>query len=118
MSNNKVIHNHYYGGNIKWTGENTQRNIMWIYGGDTYKEIYDQLVEDGVISTSEYFPDEKAMIEKAGHTLSEMCNHDGDEYQEWFDKITENIELTDEDYEDIISNENGNAYYQKFEIKK
>lgn len=113
--NNFVIHGkHYSEDKIKFTGKNTQGNIIWKCSGNSYKEIYDWLVSHEVITLWDDDPVEKYLLGKLNKTYDDYTNED-DEID--FDQIYKDGDefLTDEAYHEIISNENGNAYYQEWE---
>ena len=103
---------------INWKGQNTSRNITWTESAETYQELYFRLIDKNIISVEDGFPDEIFMLSKVGLKLSDFDEHEEEynyDFQAWFEKVTDGIELTEDDYKYIISQEQGNAYYQEFE---
>lgn len=93
---------------IKFVGTNTAKNIWWKYEGDSFQEIYDQLVADDVISFyDEYEPIVKDYAEEHGLDLD-----DEDQFLQAYENAFDF--LPDEDYRKYIEQEDGNAYYQWF----
>ena len=101
---------------IFFTGRNTARSICWKTSADTYKGIYDNLIDMKVISQWDYSPVEKYILEKLGKTYDDYTDdYDDIDYNKLYldgDKF-----LVDEAYREIISNEDGNAYYQEWEVR-
>lgn len=117
--NNRVIHGfHNEEDKIKFTGRNTNMNICWKCSGNSYKEIYDWLLKKDVISSEDYDPVEKYLLEQLGKTIDDYMNKETEIYD--IDKLYMDGDcfLTDEAYYEIISNENGNAFYQEWDIKE
>lgn len=114
--NNIVIHGkHYEEDKIKFTGRTTQRNIVWKCSGDTYKEIYDWLVDHEVITRWDYDPVDEYLLDKLGKTYDDYTKEETEDID--FDQLYKDGEkfLTDEAYKEIISNEDGSAFYQEWE---
>ena len=103
---------------IKWRGQNTFKNVTWNAEADSYKELYFELIDRDIISIEDGYPDEIFLLDKVGLKMADFDEHEEEydyEYQAWFEKVTDGLELTEDDYKYIISQEKGNAYYQEFE---
>ena len=110
-----VIHGkHYTNDKIKFTGYNTQRSIVWKCSGDTYKEIYNWLIEHEVITRWDEDPVDRYLLDMLDKTYDDYTNEDDDIDFEQLYKDGDKF-LTDEAYYEIISHENRNAYYQEWE---
>ncbi|MGL4451087.1 MAG: hypothetical protein ACRCTZ_07860 [Sarcina sp.] len=100
---------------IKWSGRSTNGNWRREVEADTMMELYNELLNNGTISTVDYDPYEKYQIEKAGYDYDEFMNSFSNEDEEVLrDAIDKLSDLNDDEIEDLIFNENGNAYYQTF----
>lgn len=115
-----MTHNNYYGEKIRWEGTNTSRNITWIYGADTLEELYNKLVEADIISVVDTDPYMDYMLYKVGLSMNDCPEELYDDWEDvvkWFEEKTKSVEMTDFDWWDLISSQDGNAYYQKFYLK-
>ena len=105
---------------IKWSGRSTSGISKWKFEAETMNELYNILVDKGVISIVDGDPYEIALLEKVGLKDSdfndEISEQYHDNYYEWVEEMTMGIYLSENEIENIIRNENGNAYYQEFEI--
>ena len=104
---------------IKWTGQPTSRVYTWEKEADNFYQLYNMLVDRNVISTSDYDPYDRAILEKYGKTEDDFNDEDDyfdyDKYCEWCSEIA--ASLTDKEMWELIADEQGNAYYQTFEIE-
>lgn len=107
---------------IKWRGRSTSGLLKWNFEADTMRDLYHILVSKGIISTVDKDPYCEAMLNKVGLSESDFTEDEAekynDNYYEWFEKATDGIYLSEVEYKEIIENENGNAYYQDFEIEE
>lgn len=114
--NNIVVHgSHFCNDKIKFTGRNTQRNIVWKCSANTYKEIYEWLVDHEVITLWDENPVDKFLLEELKKTYSDYEDEDGELDLEKLYMDGNYILSNDESYRQIISNERGNAFYQEWE---
>lgn len=112
---------------IKWTGMTTDMRTKWEVEADTMNELYDKLTDMGVISVCDYFPDYKFIVERGGYNYYEfesevydVAEKEGlgfiEVFEDYCKKKGISVDVTEDDYKEIILRENGNAYYQEFEI--
>ena len=104
---------------IKWKGQPTNRKITWRATAETYKELYFKLIDMNIISFVDGFPDEIFLLNKVGLKLNDFDNVEEKwnyDFQKWFEEVTRNVELTEDDYKIIIESEKGDAYYQELEV--
>lgn len=100
---------------IKWNGTDTSRFIKWNEEAETYLELFNKLVERGLVH---------GYLDLEGDTFNELLNYsteleelnkneDYDAiYQFDYDALLEN--LTDDQIKSIILANQGSAYYQGF----
>lgn len=109
---------------IKWTGKNTSRRTTWEVEAETFEELYNELVKRDIISelTDEinmFTPYQEMILEINGLDRYEILEDKN--YEEAVETIGELIENgkrpTNDDWQDMISNQDGNAYYQTFEVE-
>ncbi|WP_435919428.1 hypothetical protein [Macrococcus capreoli] len=110
MNNNKII---------AWTGKTTDGNKKWTAKAPTYKELFETLIDKYEYAIVDY--------DKLGIKKLEVNGEDLDQYDvttdgignfelfEEFENRKDLKELSEQDYKDVISNSDGNAYYQDFE---
>lgn len=106
---------------IKWSGKNTAGNIHYSAEGRTYKEVLENIQDKygyGYIEREHAY--EIALLEKNGEDLDKYeVTTDGignfELFEEFFAR-TDIKQLDDEDYRDVITSSDGNAYYYDFEI--
>ena len=114
---------------IHWTGSDTRNICRWYIQANSMIELYDLLVSKGIISIVDGEPYEIAQVEKEiqkshkwknytefvesifnNKTLSNPC-------ETYINLIDEMEDLTDEEIEQLILSQNGNAYYQSIKIE-
>ncbi|WP_414739361.1 hypothetical protein [Macrococcoides canis] len=107
---------------IVWNGKNTAGNITYKADGRTYKELLENIQDKygyGYIEREHAY--EIALLEKNNENLEKYeITTDGIINYELFEEFfarTDIKQLDDEDYKDVISSSNGNAYYQNFETR-
>lgn len=107
---------------IVWTGKNTAGNITYKADGRTYKELFENIQDKygyGYIEREHAY--EIALLEKNNENLEKYeVTTDGISNHELFEEFfarTDIKQLEDEDYKDVISSSDGNAYYQDFETR-
>lgn len=102
---------------IKWTGRNTSKTCRWTVEAGTFTELYNMLVDKGIISTVDGDPYVKYVLSKHNKTEDdkEFLDADGElDYNKVQEFVWDNPVSDDELYSVIIS-EKGNAYYQDFQ---
>lgn len=96
---------------IKWVGRNTARNIKWEAFGNSYREIWEDLVNRNVMHYEDL---ENYLYKLNGIDETFFEDEDG----EWnIDKWTNwkpEEDMNEERYRDLIEKSDGNAYYQEF----
>lgn len=99
---------------IRWDGYDTSRLNHWVAFGNSYEEIWRVTVDKEV----NHFEDEESyMLSKIGKKSEDYWTEDGDYLEEKFYNDTSDIDMTDEDYHDLIKQCNGNAYYSEFTLE-
>lgn len=102
----------------KFKGTDTMHISKYEAYGDSALELYNNLVDKGVISTFDGDPYELAVMEKFGMSEDDFLYNDGEvdyeSMQDWLEGFEHN--LTEEEILTLISEQNGNAYYQTIYI--
>lgn len=102
---------------IYWKGKSTNGVLKWKYEADSFKELFDLLMEKEIINDPDYDVYDRAVLNKYNKTEYDPEFEDEDGYLD-YDKISVFVEgkpLTDQELWLLISEQNGNAYYQTFE---
>ena len=102
---------------IYWSGKSTNGVLKWKYEADSFKELFDLLMEKEIINDPDYDVYDRAVLNKYRKTEDAPEFEDEDGYLD-YDKISDFVEgnpLTDQELWLLISEQNGNAYYQTFE---
>lgn len=113
--NNICVHGKWYDRDkIKWKGHDTGSLIIWKCSANSMKELYEKLVDMDVISIVDYNPWERAVMEKAGRKEEDFYDEDNNyTFYEWYERTCGKYDLTEDEYEALIIEEKGNAYYQE-----
>lgn len=105
---------------IKWIGKNTASSITYSAEGRTYRELFDNIRDKygyGYIEGEDAY--EIALLEKNGEDLDKYeVTSDGIGNYELFEEFSARNDikqLDDEDYKNVITSSDANAYYQTFE---
>ena len=95
---------------FKFEGQPTMMNRTVIVYGNTYEEMYNELIEKNEM----HFDTLDSYLQEKHNTNFMMVDEDGEEWydQDAFDQAF--IELTDDEYYDIMTLDNGNMYYQTY----
>ncbi|MGL5329833.1 MAG: hypothetical protein ACRDD7_11215 [Peptostreptococcaceae bacterium] len=100
---------------FKFEGTDTQRRVKYNAEADTVIELYCNLVNQGIISTVDGDPYDETLMKKYNVSWDDFKDKDGyddfDKFTKW--RESEADDLTDEEILEVITNEQGNAYYQK-----
>lgn len=82
--------------------------------GNTIIELYNDLVNQDIVSLIDGDPYEEAVMKKAGKSWDDFKNEDGDEdiekFNKWYNQHPQ-YDLTDEEIIRIISSDYSRAYY-------
>ena len=95
---------------IKWVGKNTSMNITWTEYADTYKELFNILIDKNMIHYENY---ERYIYNKYNVCEEDFYNEDGNFMENKYNELMEKV-ITEEEYKELIYISNGNAYYQTF----
>lgn len=103
---------------IYWSGKST--NGIWKrkYEADSFMELFNLLMNEGIINSCDYDVYDHAILEKYDKTEddAEFQDEDGDmDYEKIQEFVNSKPNLTDEELWLLISEQKGNAYYQNFE---
>lgn len=102
---------------IYWSGKSTNGVLKWKYEADSFKELFDLLMEKEIINNPDYDVYDRAVLNKCNKTEDDPEFEDEDGYLD-YEKVSDFVEgkpLTDQELWFLISEQNGNAYYQTFE---
>lgn len=103
---------------IYWKGKSTNNVLKWEYEADGFKELFDLLMKKEIINDPDYDVYDRAVLEKYNKTEDDPEFEDENGYFD-YDKVSDFVEekpdLTDQELWLLISEQNGNAYYQTFE---
>ena len=114
---------------IKWTGRDTRGICKWTVEATSMIDLYNQLVDKGVISRVDGDPYVMAKVEKEIEKSHKWKDYRDFEEQIFNDDpeddpmkvynslLSEMEDLTDDEIMQVILKENGNAYYQTFEFE-
>ncbi len=105
-------------GTIYWSGRST--NGIWRKKceAESFTELFDTLAEEDVTTNPDYNVYDHAILEKYDKTEDdpEFLDSDGDfDYEKVEEFVKSKPPLTDEELWILISEQDGNAYYQTFE---
>lgn len=103
---------------IYWSGRSTNGVLKCKFEADNFKDLFDILMEKEIINDPDYDVYDRAVLEKYDKTEddSEFLDSDGDfNYEKVEEFVKSKPPLTDEELWILISEQDGNAYYQTFE---
>ena len=99
---------------LKFNGTDTSRKMKYSAEADSAIKLYQELVNKGIISEVDNSPYFEAVMDKFNKVdadfLDEDSDYDYELFQNWYDKG--NHDLSDTEILQLISECNGNAYYQ------
>ena len=105
---------------IYWTGRST--NGLWkrSESADSFSELYEKCIDNDTISTYDYEPYDRLLLEKNGKTEDDFLDSDGyydyTLFENWlFSNECKFKNLTDIEIKQLIREQDGNAYYQIFQ---
>jgi len=100
----------------KFTGSDTSGKINYALTSKAPIDLYNQLVNRGIIATVDGDPLEIYKLSKVGKTFADFWDTDAYELNEkLLNQTLDSIYLTDAEILRVIGNERGNAYYQEIE---
>ena len=87
---------------------------------ESFKELFDELDERGIISDPDFPLYDTALLEKYGKSFSdnEFKDESGELDYEKVDDFLDGKKLSDKELYELILSRNGEAYYQKFMREK
>lgn len=99
---------------IRWTGRDTRGLFRWVAYGRTYEDIWLTTIRERV----NHSDDEDAFrLNRMGKTLADFDDADGETDYEAYEDAIWSVNMTDEDYKELLISCKGNAYYQTFEYR-
>lgn len=93
---------------IYWSGKSTNGVLKWKYEADSFKELFDLLMEKEIINDPDYDVYDRAVLNKYRKTEDDPEFEDEDGYLD-YDKISDFVEgnpLTDQELWLLISEQN------------
>lgn len=102
---------------IYWSGRSTNGVFKRKFEADNFKDLFDILMEEEIINSPDYNVYDHAVLEKYDKTEDdqEFLDSDGDfDYEKVEEFVKRKPPLTDEELWLLISEQDGNAYYQNF----
>ena len=115
---------------IKWAGKDTRNVCKWTVEATSMIDLYNQLVSKGIISIVNGDPYDIAKVEKEIKKSNKWKHYNefeesifndeniNDPCEYYNNLLSEMEDLTDDEIMQVILNENGNAYYQTFDIEE
>ena len=114
---------------IHWSGSDTRNICHWYIQADSMMDLYNLLVNNGIISIVNGDPYDIAKVEKEIKKTNKWKSYN--EFEECIFKdetinnpcefytylLSEMEDLSDEELEQLILSQNGNAYYQSIKIE-
>lgn len=101
---------------IKWKATSVNGLVEYEQEAESFKELFDELDERGIISDPDFPLYDTAILEKYGKSFSDNDFKDetGELDYEKVDNFLDGKKLSDMELYDLILSRNGEAYYQKF----
>lgn len=101
---------------IRWKATSVNGLVEYEQESESFKELFDELDERGIISDPDFPLYDTAILEKYGKSFSDNDFKDetGELDYEKVDNFLEGKKLSDVELYDLILSRNGEAYYQKF----
>lgn len=96
---------------IRWTGRDTRGLFRWIAYGDSYEAIWNATLNRVNVSDDE----EEFRLARIGKTIDDFLDENGDIMGDEYWLAVWSVNMTDEDYKELLISCKGNAYYQTFE---
>jgi hypothetical protein len=101
---------------IKWKATSVNGLVEYEQEAESFKELFDELDERGIISDPDFPLYDTALLEKYGKLFSDndFKDESGELDYEKVDNFLDGKELSDKELYELICSRNGEAYYQKF----
>ena len=101
---------------IKWKATSVKELVEYEQEAESFKELFDELDERGIISDPDFPLYDTAILEKYGKSFSDNDFKDetGELDYEKVDNFLDGKKLSDKELYELILSRNGEAYYQKF----
>ena len=101
---------------IRWEATSVNGLVKYEQEVESFKELFDELDERGIISDPDFPLYDTALLEKYGKSFDDADSKDeSDELDyEKVDNFLEGKKLSDVELYDLILSRNGETYYQKF----
>ena len=101
---------------IKWKATSVNGLVEYEQEAESFKELFDELDERGIISDPDFPLYDTALLGKYGKSFddSDFKDETGELDYEKVDNFLDGKELSDKELYDLILSRNGEAYYQKF----
>ncbi|MFI3171725.1 MAG: hypothetical protein R3Y09_06560 [Clostridia bacterium] len=95
---------------INWSGISVSKVTTWKESANSYLDLFNKLESRGIINRECY---NMARMEKGGQNYEEFLQlHEDDWNNDMFDGMPD---LTESELKELIQQQDGNAYYQRFE---
>lgn len=101
---------------IRWEATSVNGLVKYEQEVESFKELFDELDERGIISDPDFPLYDTALLEKCGKSFDDADFKDetGELDYEKVDNFLDGKKLSDKELYDLILSRNGEAYYQKF----
>ena len=101
---------------IKWKATSVNGLVKYEQESKSFKELFDELDEMGIISDPDFPLYDTALLEKYGKSFSDNDFKDetGELDYEKVENFLDGKKLSDRELYELILSRNGEAYYQKF----
>lgn len=101
---------------IKWKATSVNGLVEYEQEAESFKELFDELDERGIISDPDFPLYDTALLEKYGKSFSDndFKDESGDLDYGKVDDFLDEKKLSDMELYELILSRNGEAYYQKF----
>lgn len=101
---------------IRWKATSVNGLVEYEQESESFKELFNELDERGIISDPDFPLYDTALLEKYGKSFSdnEFKDQTGELDYEKVDDFLDGKKLSDMELYELILSRNGEAYYQKF----
>ena len=101
---------------IKWKATSVNGLVKYEQESKSFKELFDELDERGIISDPDFPLYDTALLEKYGKSFrdNDFKDETGELDYEKVENFLDGKKLSDRELYELILSRNGEAYYQKF----
>ena len=101
---------------IKWKATSVNGLVKYEQESKSFKELFDELEEMGIISDADFGLYDTALLEKYGKSFrdNDFKDETGELDYEKVENFLDGKKLSDRELYELILSRNGEAYYQKF----